>query len=242
MHMKYIIRIDDITPGMNLLNFNILKDALTSLDIKPIIGVVPDNKDENLNIVNEDKNFWDTMRELKGLGWTIAQHGYRHEYVTRDAGLLEINKFSEFSGLGFQEQLSKIQSGKRILEENDIWEPVFMAPGHSFDKTTLAALEESNFKYITDGFGLYPWQENNLIFIPQIFSSFTSFGFGIYTVCLHINKLSDEQIQLLIQKIKENKQNIIGLSEAVLYLRKPNLLENTLIFFVKHLLKMKRGL
>ncbi len=239
--MKYIIRIDDITPRMNHCNFNILKDTLTSLDIKPIIGVVPDNKDENLNFGDEDKNFWDSMRELKQLGWTIAQHGYRHEYVSRDAGLLDINQFSEFSGLGFQEQLSKIQSGKRILLENDIWEPVFMAPGHSFDKTTLAALEESNFNYVTDGLGLYPWQENNLIFVPQVFSSFTSFGFGIYTVCLHINKLSEEQIQLLIKRIKENRKNIICLSEAVLYTKKPSLLENTFMYFVKHLLKMKRG-
>ena len=240
--MKYVIRIDDITPRMNHCNFNILKDALTSLDIKPIIGVVPDNKDENLNLGDEDKNFWNSMRELKRLGWTIAQHGYRHEYVTRDAGILEINHFSEFSGLGFQEQLTKIQSGKKILQDNDIWEPVFMAPGHSFDKITLAALEESNFNYVTDGFGLYPWQENNLIFIPQVFSSFTSFGFGIYTVCLHINKLSEEQIQLLIKRVKENRKNIISLSEAVLYMRKPNLLENTLIYFVKNLLQMKRRL
>jgi len=239
--MKYIIRIDDITPRMNHCNFNILKGALTSLDIKPIIGVVPDNKDENLNFGDEDKNFWDSMRELKRLGWTIAQHGYRHEYVSRDAGLLEINKFSEFSGLSFQEQLSKIKSGKRILLENDIWEPIFMAPGHSFDKTTLAALEESNFNYVTDGLGLYPWQENNIIFVPQVFSSFTSFGFGIYTVCLHINKLSEEQIQLLIKRIIENRKNIIGLSEAVLYTKKPSLLENTLMYFVKHLLKIKRG-
>ena len=140
------------------------------------------------------------MRELKRLGWTIAQHGYRHEYVTRDAGILEINQFSEFSGLGFQEQLSKIQSGKRILQENDIWEPVFMAPGHSFDKITLAALEESNFNYVTDGFWFISLARKQFNFIPQVFSSFTSFGFGIYTVCLHINKLSEEQIQLLIQK------------------------------------------
>lgn len=240
--MKYIIRIDDVTPRMNLLNFNLLKDALTSLDIKPIIGVVPDNKDENLNIGNEDKNFWHTMRELKELGWNIAQHGYRHEYVSRDTGLLEINEFSEFSGLSFQEQLSKIQSGKRILQENEIWEPVFMAPGHSFDKNTLAALEESNFRYVTDGFGLYPWQENKLIFVPQIFSSFTGFGFGIYTVCLHINQLSEEQIQLLIQRINKNKQNIISLNEAISYVRKPSLFENTLIYLVKHLLRIKRGL
>ena len=129
-----------------------------------------------------------------------------------------------------------------LLLENDIWEPVFMAPGHSFDKITLAALEESNFNYVTDGFGLYPWQENNLIFIPQVFSSFTSFGFGIYTVCLHINKLSEEQIQLLIKRVKENRKNIISLSEAVLYMRKPSLLENTLIYFVKNLLQMKRRL
>ena len=53
--MKFIIRIDDVTPKMNLYNFNLLKDSLISLRIKPIIGVVPDNRDENLEFGKSSK-------------------------------------------------------------------------------------------------------------------------------------------------------------------------------------------
>jgi predicted deacetylase len=210
------------------------------LRIKPIIGVVPDNRDENLNVRDEDKNFWNTMHELQGLGWTIAQHGYRHEYVSVDSGILDINKFSEFSGLSFQEQLSKIQSGKRILMDLGLWEPVFMAPGHSFDHNTLAALKECNFEYVTDGFGFYPWQEDELIFVPQMFSSFNNFGFGIYTVCLHLNQLSEEQIYLIIKKIEENEGNFICFQEAISHLKKPTFLERNFISLIRILLKIKR--
>lgn len=238
--MKYLIRIDDVTPKMNLDNFNLLRNSLISLGIKPIIGVVPDNKDETLNVGDEDINFWNTMRELKGLGWTIAQHGYRHEYKSLDSGILGINKFSEFSGLSFQEQLSKIQSGKKILTELGLWEPIFMAPGHSFDNNTLAALKECNFKYITDGFGFYPWQEDELIFIPQIFSSFNNFGFGIYTVCLHLNQLSEEQILLIIKKIKENESNFICFEDAISYLKTPTIFERIFINIIRILLRIKR--
>ena len=52
--MKYIIRIDDITPRMNHCNFNILKDTLTSRYKTNYRGCA-DNKDENLNFGDEDK-------------------------------------------------------------------------------------------------------------------------------------------------------------------------------------------
>ncbi len=238
--MKFIIRIDDVVPRMNLSNFNILKDSLNLLEIKPVIGVVPDNKDPNLNVREEDENFWTTMRELKSLGWTIAQHGYRHEYESRDSGILDINEFSEFAGLSLDTQLNKIESGKRILMEKELWEPVFMAPGHSFDQQTLIALKKCNFKYITDGFGFFPWQEDELIFVPQIFSSFINFGFGIYTVCLHLNELSEEQIKLIVEKVKRNRKNFISFQEAITYSRDPNLFESIFLTLIKRLLKIKR--
>ena len=47
---RYLIRIDDICEGLNIQNFKKLIDILKTHKIRPIIAVVPNNKDKNLNI------------------------------------------------------------------------------------------------------------------------------------------------------------------------------------------------
>ena len=45
---KYLIRIDDICEGLNVVNFYKIIDILNRYKIKPIIAVIPLNKDKNL--------------------------------------------------------------------------------------------------------------------------------------------------------------------------------------------------
>ena len=46
--MKITIRMDDITPDMDFEKFTRFKTILDKHGIKPLIGVVPDNKDKKL--------------------------------------------------------------------------------------------------------------------------------------------------------------------------------------------------
>mgnify|MGYP000850637529 CR=1 FL=1 len=46
---------------------------------------------------------------------------------------------------------------------------VFFAPNHTFDNNTLLALKECGITEIIDGYGLMPYEENNIKFIPQLF-------------------------------------------------------------------------
>ena len=46
--MKIAVRMDDIAPGMDWKKFNDFKELLDEYGIKPLIGVVPDNQDDNL--------------------------------------------------------------------------------------------------------------------------------------------------------------------------------------------------
>ena len=48
--MKIAIRMDDITPAMDLEKFDRFKAILDKHGIKPLIGVVPECKDEKLNL------------------------------------------------------------------------------------------------------------------------------------------------------------------------------------------------
>ena len=48
--MQIAIRLDDITPDMDWERFLAFKEILDGCGIKPLIGVVPDNRDENLHL------------------------------------------------------------------------------------------------------------------------------------------------------------------------------------------------
>ena len=50
---KYLIRIDDICEGLNVVNFYKIIDILNRYKIKPIIAVIPLNKDKNLVFPNQ---------------------------------------------------------------------------------------------------------------------------------------------------------------------------------------------
>lgn len=213
--IRFVLRFDDITPNMAWSKFYQFKQVLFELNIKPIIGVVPNCLDQKLSFESAPENFWEIIRNLAANNWTIAQHGYTHQYVTSDSGLLKINRKSEFAGLSYDEQFEKLRRGKDILVKEGVWQPVFMAPAHSFDTVTLSALADLNFTYLTDGYGVYPYQLGKLQALPNLFASPLSFGFGVYTICLHINSMSQIDIIKTITFIKEHDRQFTSFNGAL---------------------------
>lgn len=204
-----MIRLDDITPNMNWEKFNRVKDILNKYQICPLIGVVPANKDETLHQEEDCVEFWDIIRTLQREGWTIAQHGTYHCYETKDSGILGINPFSEFAGLSYEKQLEKLQAGRKVLEENGIQTNVFMAPGHTYDKNTLRALDKCGFAVITDGLFPKPYFANGILCIPCRLREFKKPS-GIDTVCLHTNLMDDQDMTELEAFCKANRDVIVS--------------------------------
>ena len=66
--------------------------------------------------------------------------------------MVPLNDFSEFAGLGFEQQFAMLEKGKAILESHGIKTDIFMAPAHSYDRNTLNALQKLGFTKMTDGF------------------------------------------------------------------------------------------
>jgi predicted deacetylase len=210
MKVKYILRFDDITPGMAMSKFLPLKHVLEELNIYSVLGVVPDCRDPKLYI--EDGNsvdFFNYVRSWKKYGDTIAQHGTYHVYDSLNSGILKINKNSEFAGHEYDIQLEKLKSGKEILLRENVWQPYFMAPSHSFDKNTLKALSALGFEKLTDGYGFFPYRLCGVLLVPQLFSIPISFGFGYLTICVHINSMSQDQINELINFIRANRSKFV---------------------------------
>ena len=104
--MRIAVRLDDISAGMDWEKFQAFAALLDEFDIKPLIGVVPDNRDENLNRDAFREDFWEYVKKRQEGGWVVAQHGCYHVYTQRKGGVFPLNDFSEFAGVSYEEQLA----------------------------------------------------------------------------------------------------------------------------------------
>ncbi len=199
--MKIAVRLDDITPDMDWERFLKCKALLDRYQVKPLIGVVPDNRDENLKkeaecVEGKPADFWTYVKALQKEGWEVAMHGYRHIYTTNHGGLFPLNQFSEFAGVPFSEQKRMLEDGRKMLAEKGIDTDIFMAPAHSYDKNTLKALKETGFKALTDGFGNKPYLWADLTFYPISFrlSNTLKKKHGYSTMVIHPGTVTDEEL------------------------------------------------
>ncbi len=195
--MKIAVRMDDITPDMAYAKFDRFRQMLDRHGICPLIGVVPENRDRLLHCEEARPDFWEMVASLEKSGWSIAMHGCYHIYTTKKGGLFPLNHLSEFAGLSEERQRELIRAGKDALKSHGIETDLFMAPAHSFDRTTLRVLKENGFRRITDGFGTAPYQRDGLIFYPISFSRKKSLsgGEGTTTLVVHASTMSDAEFE-----------------------------------------------
>lgn len=171
--MKLAIRLDDISPDMDWKRFNRLVALMDRYGVRPLLSVIPENRDPKVGTDPADPCFWDTMKALEKKGYVLAMHGCYHVYTTKKGGIFPLNYLSEFAGLPAEKQAELISTGSRILKEHGIDTDVFVAPAHSFDRKTLEALRSDGFRFISDGFG---------------FSPFTALGFTWYPISFNRRK------------------------------------------------------
>lgn len=69
---------DDACPQMNAEKWARIERILDKYKVKPIVGVIPENRDPDFVAV-ADENFWGKACEWQKKGWTIALHGLHHE-------------------------------------------------------------------------------------------------------------------------------------------------------------------
>lgn len=166
MSRKILIRFDDICPTMDFTQWERADKILRKYNIKPLLGVIPECKDPDLQIEPEHEDFWEWIKELQQEGYTIAMHGCYHLYRTKVRGMVNYGYNSEFAGLPFDEQYELICHGKEVLARHGILTDVFFAPAHSYDENTLKALAKAGFKYISDGKSRKPYVLHGIKCIP----------------------------------------------------------------------------
>ena len=75
-----LIRIDDIAENMNWDLMEKCEVLFDKYNIKPVLGVIPNNQDKELMSYPKKGDFWDKVRQWKNKGWEISMHGYAHLY------------------------------------------------------------------------------------------------------------------------------------------------------------------
>lgn len=208
-------RLDDICETMDFKKFNALRELFEKHGVKPLLGVIPNNRDVMLRVAPPCENFYESMCYLRDNGWMIAQHGFTHVYETDQCGLFSLNYFSEFAGLPYETQLNKIWDGQKILEKYGLQTDIFMAPGHTIDDNTIKALVSRGFHYVPDGRSTHPYVKDDLTFIPCRHSGPVLPKSGLITVCIHPNTVTEQQIRLLDHFLTMYKKNCISFSEAM---------------------------
>ncbi len=193
--MRIAIRLDDITADMNWEKFLRFKDLLDRYGVKPLLGIVPDNRDAKLSIDPPREDFWEYVKERRDRdGWVLCMHGCHHVYTTGKGGLLPLNRQSEFAGEDYEEQRDRLRKGKELLAAHGIETTLFMAPAHSYDLNTLMALRSLGFTGLTDGFGTRPYRYAGLTFYPISYRRADSLKrtSGVTTFVVHCNTLEEK--------------------------------------------------
>lgn len=227
--LKFIIRLDDACPNMDKEKWDRIEKILDKYNIKPIVGIIPDNKDEEFcyEYIN---NFWSEYAQKWQLkGWIIAQHGLNHN----------LNKKirTEFKNKSYEEQMNILKKGNEILKKNNICPSCFFAPAHTFDNKTVDACSELGcFKFISDGYAFYPYRNRKMLFLPCVFDTPHKISnFGVFTFVYHPNKMKDSDFDYLEKFILQNKENFYCDIDKILEKyssRKKNILDYMLQFSI----------
>ena len=110
-----LIRIDDVAENMNWKLMKKSEALFEEYSIKPLVGVIPNNKDKDLLKFEKINNFWSIVRKWEKNGWEIAMHGYDHIYSSHSK-----NKDDYFSFLeNYTEKGNFLILGKNFNDYRD---------------------------------------------------------------------------------------------------------------------------
>jgi predicted deacetylase len=208
MSAKYIIRLDDASEYMNHKKWDPYFRLFDKYNIKPIIGVIPFNKDPKMQNSFPDNHFWDRVRTWEKKGYCIAMHGFNHLYESSNGGLLNTNLYSEFAGLPINQQRDKLLKAQEIFNSNSLQPKIFFAPGHTFDKNTIQSLKDVTLiNIISDGHALKAFKEFGINWIPQQLWSPQKKLFGLWTICVHPETCTEDYYLKLEDFISRNKSS-----------------------------------
>jgi predicted deacetylase len=191
---QYLLRFDDLCPTMEWERWERFLPLIAEFGIRPILAVVPDNRDRELERSAPDPEFWSRMRAMEAAGATVGLHGYRHLCVSRGRSLVPLHRETEFAGVPEETQAAWIREGLAILRGHGLSPRIWVAPRHGTNRATLRALREEGIGLVSDGFGRAPLLRDGLTWIPQQLWEPVEKPNGLWTICVHSNTAPDSLV------------------------------------------------
>ena len=186
---QFVLRFDDICPTMRWEVWSEIETSLVRFGVRPILAVVPDNRDPVLQVDPPVLDFWDRVRHWQNLGWTIALHGFQHLYVAKDGGLVTLRKKSEFASLPANVQAKKLRRGTEVFAREGIKSRVWIAPGNAFDEVTVSLLPKFGLDIVSAGWFWHPFVgPGDVIWMPCQLSILRTAPPGVWTITAPIQK------------------------------------------------------
>lgn len=212
---QYLLRLDDLCPTMDRMRWSWFADLIARYELKPILAVVPENRDPELMRDRPDPEFWRTMQQMEGMGATIGLHGLRHQCSSQGRSLIPLHGQSEFAGVAYAVQREWIGAGMQILRSHWLEPRVWVAPRHGFDGATCRALRENGLEIISDGWARQPFRRHGLTWIPQQLWEPVAKTDGVWTICVHPNTATERDVDRLRGFLDRYAVQFVGVSEVL---------------------------
>jgi predicted deacetylase len=113
------LRFDDLCPTMDRARWQRFLPLIKRYSLRPILAVVPDNQDPELQRGPADPGFWAEMRGLEAAGAAIGIHGFQHVCMAEGRSLIPLYRTSEFAGATREAQQEWIRAGWRFCGRRD---------------------------------------------------------------------------------------------------------------------------
>jgi predicted deacetylase len=201
---QYLLRFDDLCPTVGYKQWQRFPPLFEEFKIRPILAVVPENRDHTLAHSAPDPEFWEQMRTLEAAGATIALHGFQHLCKSEGRSLLPLHELTEFAGVAEHTQRRWIHEGLELLRGHGLHPKIWVAPRHGFDRTTLRALRAEGIKALSDGLARVPFRRGGVMWIPQQLWEPVEKSEGLWTICIHSNSTRSSQVDELREFLKQH--------------------------------------
>jgi hypothetical protein len=194
---QYLLRFDDLCPTMDRARWERFLPLIERNRLSPILAIVPENRDPDLERDPADPGFWQKIRQMEAAGAAIGLHGYTHRCETVGRSLIPLHRQTEFAGVAEPLQREWIRAGLARLGAEGLHPRIWVAPRHGFDQATLQALLGEGIDVLSDGFAQEPFQQHGVTWIPQQLWAPVAKTSGLWTICLHANSATDAQVRAL---------------------------------------------
>jgi hypothetical protein len=211
---RLLIRIDDVCQTSNWHVLRQLESVMVEQGVRPIVAIVPKNMDDELVIEPPNPSYWEDLMRWQALGFGMALHGYHHTFTQQGGGIIGITSHGEFNGRSESEQFDLLRSGVEELESHGIHPTIWVAPRHSFDWATVAALSRVGIHYVSDGLFVAPRNgPYDSLWIPQQMGRIRRPFFGVMTACLHVNRWGAMEIQQFAKQVRACRECLASIED-----------------------------